>query len=300
MSQQTALMIGGLSTGCLYALIAAGFAVLLKSSHRFNFAHISLVLLAGYLVYQANVVWELPFAVGILVAAALTAVASVVVYFAVARPLTGRQGGLLAVAIATIGVDAALRGGIAAYTPWNLELTEVGTPWQAKTVTIFGASVYESQLWLIGITVAAVVLLMVGLERTRYGLLFRAIAEDEETASANGINLTAILVGAWVLAGVLAAIAGTFAGTFPRLLSPASTPELALRAIPGVVIGGMGSIGGAIVGGALVGVVEVYTARYAPEGLGSNFHLVMPYLVMVLVLVFRPQGFFGHKEIRRV
>jgi branched-chain amino acid transport system permease protein len=95
-------------------------------------------------------------------------------------------------------------------------------------------------------------------------------------------------------------MAGTFAGTFPRLLSPASTPEIALRAIPGVVIGGMGSIGGAIAGGAVVGLVEIYTARYAPDSLGSNFHLVMPYLVMMLVLVVRPQGLFGEKEVRRV
>lgn len=300
MSQQVALLVGGLATGSLYALIAAGYAVLLKSSHRFNFAHVALVLLAGYLIYQANVVWDLGFLPGVLLGVTLSAASAVVVYFVVGKPLTGRAGGLLALAIATIGVDIAIRSGIDSYTPWNLELTEVGTPWQANTTKVFGASVYTSQLWLIGVTVVVVTGLVLGLSRTRFGLLFRAIAEDEEASAANGIQINRVLIGAWALAGALAGIAGLFAGSFPRLLTPATTPEIALRAIPGVVIGGMGSIGGAITGGLVVGVVEIYTARYAPGWLGSNFHLVMPYIVMMAVLVVRPQGLFGEASVRRV
>lgn len=300
MSQQVALIIGGLATGCLYALIATGFAVLLKSSHRFNFAHVSIVLLAGYIVFQVNTGYGLGFVPGVIVSTVLSAAVAIGIYFGVAKPLTGRKGGLLAVAIATIGADAAIRAGIGSFPPWNLELTEVGSPWQADTTQLFGASAYTSQFWLIGVTCVVVGVLIIGLSKTRWGLLFRAIAEDEEAAAANGVNLNAVLVGAWALSGALAAVAGTFAGTFPRLLAPTSTPELALRAIPAVVIGGMGSIGGAIIGGMLVGLVEVYTARYAPSALGGSFHLVMPYLVMMAVLVFRPQGLFGEAEVRRV
>ncbi len=297
MSQQVALLIGGLGVGSIYALVALGFVIIFKSSNTLNFAHVAVMLLGAYLVLQGTRSWHLSFWPAVLVSALLCAVVSGILYLLVAAPLVGRS--IFAIAIATIGAETALRSGIGSYTPWAGDNIEVGSPWGAKTVGIFGARIFTSQLWLIATAVVVVTVLIVSLQRSRWGILFRAIADDEEAAAANGVNVKIVLVGAWAVAGLLAAVAGAFTGVFPRLIFP-STPEIALRSLPAVVIGGMDSVGGAVIGGSIIGLVEVYAARYAPSGLGGNFHLVAAYIVMSIVLLMRPEGLFGKAEVRRV
>lgn len=297
MSQQVALLIGGLAVGSIYALVALGYVIVFKSSNTLNFAHVAIMLLGTYLVYQGTSRWNLSFWPAVMVAALLCGAASGILYLLVAAPLVGRS--IFAIAIATIGAETAIRSGIGSYRPWGGDNIEVGSPWGSDTTAVFGAQVFTSQLWLIGTAVAVVLFLVITLRRSRWGVLFRAIADDEEASAANGVNVKVVLVGAWIAAGMLAAIAGAFAGVFPRLIFP-STPEIALRSLPAVVIGGMDSVGGAVIGGSIIGLVEVYAARYGPSSLGGNFHLVAAYVVMALVLLLRPQGLFGKAEVRRV
>lgn len=297
MSQQVALLVGGLAAGSIYALVALGFVIIFKSSNTLNFAHVALMVLGAMLVFQGTRTWSLPFWPAVVVSAILCGTASIVVYLLVAAPLVGRS--IMAIAIATIGAETAIRTAVGSYRPWAGDNIEVGSPWQSDTTNILGAPIFTSQLWLIGTAIVVVGVLVTMLQRSRWGVLFRAIADDEEAAAANGVNVKMILVGAWFVAGLLAAIAGAFTGVYPRLIS-ANTPEIALRSLPAVVIGGMDSVGGAIIGGTIVGVVEIYAARYAPAALGDNFHLLAAYLVMSIVLLLRPQGLFGRAEIRRV
>lgn len=298
MTAHIGLIVGGLAVGSIYALVAIGFAFVFKASHTLNFAHLALMLFGGYMVFQASRLWGLPFALSVIIAAVITAAAAAAIYLAVAAPLVGRS--MLAILIATLGVHIAAQTAIGAHRPWASEAgVEVGSPWGADTTSILGVSVFTSHLWVFAISVALIGSVVLVLQRSRWGLLFRAIAEDQEAAAANGVNVKVILLVVWALSGVLAAVAGAFVGTFPRLLSPGSV-EFALRAIPAVVIGGFDSIHGAIVGGAIVGLVEVYAAVYAPDVLGTNFHLVVAYLVMFAILMVRQQGLFGSPEVRRV
>lgn len=297
MSEQVALLVGGLAAGGIYTLVALGFVIVFKASNALNFAHVSMVVLGGYLVFQGTRSWNLSFWPAVGVSAVLCGLLAGIVYLLVAAPLVGRS--VIAIAIATIGAQIAMSSAMGSYKPWGVETIEVGSPWGADTTTILGAQVFTSNLWLIAIAVATVTILAVVVSRTRWGLQFRAIADDEEAAAANGVNVRLVLVGAWVVSGLLAGIAGTFAGTFPRLIS-ASTPEIALRSLPAVVIGGMDSFTGAIVGGMFVGLLEVYMARYAPTALGTNFYLIIGYLAMICVLLVRTQGLFGKREVRRV
>lgn len=283
--------------GAIYAIIALGFVVVFRASGALNFAHVSVMLLGGYVTFQASRLWELGYALGIVVAAVAAGAVALVIYYTVAQPLAGRP--VMTVAIATIGVDAALRSGVGAYPPWASERVEVGSPWGAETTRVLGASVFTSHLWVIAIAAVVVVALVFALERSRWGLRFRAVAEDEEAAAATGVPVRPVMVSAWVLAGMLAALAGALVGTFPRLLQPESA-EFAFRAIPAVVIGGLNSVTGAIVGGLLVGFVEVYAAGYAPAAWGVNVHLVAPYALMLAVLLFRAEGLFGTPDVRRL
>lgn len=297
MGAQVALIISALAVGSIYAVIALGFVVVFRGSRALNFAHVSVMLLGGYVTFQVARVWELGLAVGMVVAALVAAGVSLAIYLTVAFPLAGRP--VMAVSIATIGVDTALRAGLSAYPPWSIEAVDVGSPWGADTSTVLGRSVFTSHLWVIAISLVVVALLVLVLERSSWGVRFRAAAEDEEAAASVGIPVRRVMLIAWGLAGLLAALGGAWAGTFPRLLQPASA-EFAFRAIPAVVIGGLDSIKGAIVGGLLIGLIEVYTAGYAPAALGSNVHLLAPYVAMLAVLLVRAEGLFGTPEIRRL
>jgi branched-chain amino acid transport system permease protein len=129
----------------------------------------------------------------------------------------------------------------------------------------------------------------------------RATAIDREAAMAQGISPAVVFNTAWFLAGAVAGLAGTFLGGGARVVSP-ELSLIALGAIPAVIVGGMDSPAGAVLGGVLVGVAEVLTANYAPvyaPWLGKNFHLVMPYIVLIAILTVRPQGLLGSRSVRR-
>lgn len=297
MSGHLSLLVSSLAVGSIYALIALGFVVVFRASGALNFAHVGVMLLGGYVTFQASRIWELGYVLGIVVAAIVAALVALVIYLAVARPLAGRP--VMAVAIATIGIDIALRSAVGAYRPWAVESIEVGSPWGSDTTAVLGVPVFSSHLYVIAISAVVVLVLVFAVERSRWGLWFRAVAEDEEAAAATGVPVRQVLVIAWMLAGLLAALAGAMVGTFPRLLQPASA-EFAFRAIPAVVIGGLNSIKGAIVGGLVVGLVEMYTAALAPSAIGVNAHLVAPYVLMLIVLLWRAEGLFGTPEVRRL
>lgn len=139
-------------------------------------------------------------------------------------------------------------------------------------------------------------------KRARWGLAMRATAFSQETALAQGVPVGRMFALSWALAGGLAAIAGVLVGTGGAGFDQ-STSLLALKALPVIMLGGLDSIRGAIVGGLLIGLAEAYTKAYQPEHaawLGSNFDQVVPYLVMLMVLLVRPYGLFGTPEVRRV
>lgn len=154
------------------------------------------------------------------------------------------------------------------------------------------------------IIATAIIVTLLGLffRYTRTGLAMRATAFDQETALVQGISVGRIFALAWLLGGALAGLAGMFSATGLAGLSQ-SNFLLALKALPAVVVGGLDSVSGAVVGAVIIGLAEAYTASYQGEYLpflGSNFSQVVPYLVMVIVLLVRPYGLFGTKEVVRV
>jgi branched-chain amino acid transport system permease protein len=137
---------------------------------------------------------------------------------------------------------------------------------------------------------------------SRWGIAMRAVADDPQTASLMGIPRKVVSSLAWVMAGGLAAVAGLFITVFPTPGLAPGTAAVALAAFPAAIIGGLDSVGGAIVGGVVVGMAEALAEGYESHlgFLGLGFHSVMPYVVMVLVLLVRPSGLFGTRELHRV
>lgn len=298
MSQFLQLVISGLMLGCIYGLIAIGFVIVFKATNVVNFAHASVVMLGAFLVAKWH--GSLGF-FGAIGAAALTcALVAVALDLAFLRPLRARVRGVDALAIMTIALNILL--GTALVRAVGNDLLPSGAPWGANTTHVFGAAIPEAR---IGAAVVALVLIgifFVVFTRTNWGVAMRAAASDQEAAALMGIRLGVVAGGSWAVAGALAAIGGAFFVSFPAGGVSNVTGLLALSAIPVAVLGGLDSTAGAIVAGLVIGVAQELAAGYQDNlsFLGRGLSNVIPYVVLFVVLLWRPTGLFGTRELTRV
>lgn len=298
MSQFLQLVISGLMLGCIYGLIAMGFVIVFKATNVVNFAHASVVMLGAFLVAKWH--GSLGF-FGAIGAAALTcALVAVALDLAFLRPLRTRVRGVDALAIMTIALNILL--GTALVRAVGNDLLPSGAPWGANTTHVFGAAIPQAR---IGAAVVALVLIgifFVVFTRTNWGVAMRAAASDQEAAALMGIRLGVVAGGSWAVAGALAAIGGAFFVSFPAGGVSNVTGLLALSAIPVAVLGGLDSTAGAIVAGLVIGVAQELAAGYQDNlsFLGRGLSNVIPYVVLFVVLLWRPTGLFGTRELTRV
>jgi branched-chain amino acid transport system permease protein len=285
----------GLGIGSVYALLALGFVIIYKATKVISFAQPAFMLAGAVLV--TYLVGPLGFFVAVPVAAAGTAALALGVERVAVRPMVGRPA--FTVAIITLGVDVVVRVVATAFI--GIDIRQVGDPWGLASTTIAGASVLQRHLAAVLVTAVVVAALFAFLRFTRMGLAMRAVAYDQEAALAQGVSVGAVFATAWGIAGALAAIGGTFA---PVSGSVESTLwVIALVALPVIILGGLDSLPGAVVGGVLVGILQEVVAQYQrllPDWLGDNVSVITPYVLMLLVLSVRPYGLFGTKEVERV
>jgi branched-chain amino acid transport system permease protein len=293
------LLVSGVSLGAVYALLALGFVIVFKSSGVVNFAHPAFLMIGAYTIARVGTATHLPFLVALLAGVGVAGVVALLVQRLLVYPMAGRS--LIAVSIMTIGVDVITqteiirRIGLDAYVPMR-------DPWGDRVVRIGGLVLPQARIAALLVGAALILAFFVWLRYSRWGVAMRAVADDPQTAALMGVRRSTVSAMAWVLAGVLAAVAGLFITAFPSPGLQPVTAAVALRAFPAAIIGGLDSTGGAIVGGLVVGVTESLVQGYATDlsFLGSGFHGVMPYVVMLAVLLVRPSGLFGTKELHRV
>ncbi|NIJ11494.1 branched-chain amino acid transport system permease protein [Saccharomonospora amisosensis] len=296
MSYLLSQLVNGLSLGLVLGLIAVGFVVVFKATGVLNLAHGSVLLLGAYLVAKLHepLGFWLAAAAGVLGAAVVAALINTLLVRRVAEPNPGTF------AILTIGVDILLLTELTREI--GNDVLSNGAPWGADVVEFAGVTLPASRA--IAAVLAIVLFGVLGLlaARTNWGIGMRAAAADGDTASLMGIRLSRTSATGWALAGAFAAIAGVFLTSFPATGVTPSVSLVALAAIPAWVLGGFDSIPGAIVGGLVIGVAQAFAVGYESElhFLGRGFGEVVPYAVMLLVLLVRPQGLFGGKEAIRV
>ncbi|MGW3352689.1 branched-chain amino acid ABC transporter permease [Nonomuraea rubra] len=288
-------VIRGLGNGSVYALLALGFVIIYKATRVISFAQPALMLAGAVAVsYLAGVTGFYP---AVLLAALLIAGVALAIERVAIRPMVGRP--VFVVAIITLGIDVVLRVVVNAFI--GRDVRQVGDPWGFTQVTLGPLVVQSRWLAMMLVTAVLVALLFAFFRYTRYGLAMRAAAFDQEIALAQGVSVGAVFALSWGLAGFLAAIAGMFVGTGQGIEQ--MTWVIALKALPAIIVGGLDSLGGAVAGGLIVGVVESlfqsYQGEFAPW-LGQNFAVVSPYVVMLIVLLVRPYGLFGTREVERV
>jgi branched-chain amino acid transport system permease protein len=300
----------GIALGAVYALLALGFVIIFKATQVVNFAHGSLAAVGAFLTASFATVLNFPgrlvggpdwlqWGLSAIFAVMATGVVGLVVERIFIRPMVGKP--LFAVAIITIGVDVIVRTVNNDFIGQGIR--SLGDPWGLTFLRVGNINVNQTQI--ITVVVAAVAMAGVALFfRTRTGLAMRATAFDQEAAMAQGINVGRIFSVAWVLGATLAAVAGIFASVVPRAPGVANTTAFVVfRAFPAIILGGLDSVIGAVVGGFIVGVAEIVVGTYTAgfhNVIGVGFGQVVPYLVMFIGLLVRPYGLFGTKEIRRV
>jgi len=302
-------LLGGLMAGMLYSLVALGFVLIFKASGVFNFAQGAMVLFAA--LAMARFAEWIPAYTGIdnfvlstLLAFVLAGGVMFVVAWAVEklvlRHLVNQEGATLL--MATLGITYFLEGLGQTIFGSDIYKIDIGMPKEPIFAfdTIFPGGVLINKEDLIAALIAAVLvaLLSVFFQKTTTGRALRAVADDHQAAQSIGIPLNRIWVIVWCVAGVVALVAGMIWGS--KLGVQFSLATVALRALPVVILGGLTSVPGAIIGGLIIGVGEKLSEVFLGPYVGGGIEIWFAYVLALVFLLFRPQGLFGEKIIDRV
>ncbi len=302
-------VVEGLSLGSIYALLAMGFVIIFKATQVINFAHGALAATGAFLVAVFATIWDIParwmpgapvwssWILAVILALIAAFGLGMLLERTFIRPMIGEE--LLAVAIVTLGVDIVLRAITNDFIGTNSR--PMGDPWGTAVLDLGWVSIAHTEIALLVVTVV----LVIGVAwffRTRTGVAMRATAFDQEAARAQGIAVGRIFSLAWGIGAVLAAVAGVFLSLFPRRAAGLDTQTafFAFAAFPAIVLGGLDSVVGAVVGGLIIGLAQSFSSLLPWDFLGTGFAGVVPYIVMLIVLFIRPTGLFGTEEVRRV
>jgi branched-chain amino acid transport system permease protein len=293
------LVIYGLSLGSLYGLVALGFVVIFKSTGVLNFAHGAIVLIAGYILFVAGAGGlHAPFVVAFVMALIGIAGFSVLIERAVLGNAVHASAETKL--MITLGLYIVLVTFAEAF--FGVNQVSIGVPLNGQLV-IGGVHMDHIRLAAIVGSFVCMIALALFFNRTKLGLSMRIVAADPEVATALGVNVMWIYALAWAVAGILGLVAVTFLGSLPGYGLQPSTAYVAFRAFPAAVLGGMSSLPGAVVGGLVIGLVEVLIAGYQPAyvpSLGNGFYVVSGYLVMIAILMVRPEGIFASRGGQRL
>ena len=284
------VLFSGLALGSIYGLVALGFAVIFKATDVFNFAQGMFVVLGAYLAVTAISLLGLPFPLAILFLVIASALIGAVIHVLLIQPLSGRP--MLSVIMLTIALSIVLRSVIElTYGPQGRTLA---TPLPMGVLVVGDVRMSYLHLWAALVSWVCMAIFGAFFRFTSVGLLMRATADGHEAAVVSGINVNAMNRVAWGIGTTLAAIGGLFLGQL-QIASP-ELESIGLLALPAVVIGGMQSIPGAIIGGLLVGVIEQMASTY----ISPKSSDIVIYVLLLLILMVRPWGLFGQRELGRV
>jgi branched-chain amino acid transport system permease protein len=284
------LTVAGLSNGAILALAALGFVLIYKASGVINFAQGQFLLIGAYVVWALTVDAGLHWALAVAGAIGVAIVLGLLVERLILRPLVGEP--TISVIMVTIGLAQVL--GALVQIIWGTEPRAFPEFIPDDVVTVAGARMGENRLWALGLVVLALVAFAVFFQRSRYGIAMRAVADDQQAALTMGISVRRTFALAWALAGVSAVVGGILIANLIGVSGEVS--NIGLLVFPVVIVGGLDSVPGAVVGGAIIGLLTAYTGGY----MGGGLDAVIPYLALVAILLVKPYGLFGEVRIERV
>ncbi|MAW88403.1 MAG: branched-chain amino acid ABC transporter permease [Phyllobacteriaceae bacterium] len=286
------LLVSGLANGCIYGLIALGFVLIYKATEAVNFAQGDMMMLGAFVTLWLTNSDQLglPFWIAVPLAIALMGVIGYVLDLVVIRQMFGQSQ--VAVVILTIAIGFVMR--FAAGTLWGHEPQSLETPFAGKDVSFGGVVLGVDEVAVIVSTLLLTVLFYFYFNNTRLGVAMQASSQNQLAAYYMGIPVKRVQSLVWALAGMMATVAGILYAA-KGSIDP-SAGLLGIKAFAAAVIGGMGSLPGALIGGLIIGVMEPFAAYYIAAG----YSQIAPYLLLFLVLVFRPHGILAQVHRKKV
>lgn len=290
-SQMVPLLLNGVALGAIYAIVALGFVLVIKATGVLNFAHGYFLMFGGYLAVTFLVRLDFGLVAGLLAISAIMALYGVGFHYGLMQWMIGKP--FFSVVLVTVGMEILIRAGLLMY----YGPVEFG---RLNKMPSGGITVGETFVSNVNMIIVATAFVIVGgfflfFRFSRLGLHMRAVADNLEASAAVGITPNRIYAAAWAIGLVLAGVGGVLYGHFHSSVD-LGMAAVGLRAFPAAILGGIDSVQGAIIGGIIVGLVETLGAGY----FGAQWRDVIAFGMMFLVLLWRPSGLFGTKEVVRV
>lgn len=288
------LMTNGLLVGLMYSLVALGFVLIYKATSIINFAQGDLVMFAGYIAAVMLGLQGVPIWLMLIVLVLGMVALGFVLERGILRPMVGQPE--VSVIMVTIGLSFVLQGLVAIL--WGASTKQLPLPVRIEPYIVGPA--FISPINVVAAVLAIAFLIGFGLffTRSRLGVAMRAVADDQQASMVVGIKVPRVFALSWAISGLAAAAGGLIWGNMLGVDTLLSL--VGLKVFPVVILGGLDSIGGAIVGGLIMGAVESLAAGYLDPYVGGGTKDFIPYVLMILVLFVKPYGFFGHETIERV
>jgi branched-chain amino acid transport system permease protein len=288
------LLTNGVLIGLMYSLIALGFVLVYKATDAINFAQGEFVMLSGFIAAGGLMVWGVPLWIAVGLALAIMIAFGFVLERVMLRQLIGRP--VIAVVMATIGLAAILRG----VGPFVIFSGTKPLPLPIRDEPFMLGPLFLPPIQLLGAGVSLAFLAGFGwfFLRSRKGIAMRAVADNQQVAMAMGIDVERYFGVAWAMTGIVSALGGILWGNL--LGVDVNLALVGFKVFPVVILGGLDSIPGAIIGGLLVGIVENVAAGYVDPYVGGGTKDFAPYVLMILALMIRPYGIFGKRIIERI
>ncbi|MCO5099719.1 MAG: branched-chain amino acid ABC transporter permease [Burkholderiaceae bacterium] len=286
------LLVGGIAQGCIYGLIALGFVLIYKATETVSFAQGELMMLGAFLGLALMAGLGFPFWLAVLAAVAAMALLGIALEFTIIRPILGQPA--FSIVMLTIGIGYVARGAITMIPGLGTETHTLPVPFRNEVVRLGELVVAVEQLAVIGATAALSALLYAMFRFSKIGVAMQAASQNQLAAYYMGIPVKRLNGLVWGLAAAVAAIAGLLLA--PITFVHANMGFIGLKAFPAAVVGGFGSLPGAIVGGLVIGVVESMSGFFLPEG----FKDIAAYVVVLLMLAIAPNGLFGERLAKKV
>jgi branched-chain amino acid transport system permease protein len=288
------LVVSGIAVGSLYALIALGFVLIYKATGVINFAQGEVIMVAAFVAFYLVTGFGLPFWAAVLGTLIIAAFLGAATERLLLRPMLGEP--VFSVVMITIGLSIFLRSmsGIV-FGHHNYVFPN---PFPQEPVNLWGITLSHTHIWSTLISFALMVLFLIFFKYARLGLGMRATANDQETATLMGVNIRRVFALTWGISFVIAGVAGIFLANV--MVLNVGLAFVAISAFPAVILGGLESVPGAIIGGLAIGIIENLAGGYLDKYVGGGVKDVTPFAVLFLVLMFRPYGLFGTEEVERV
>lgn len=288
------LMIQGVAIGSVYALVALGFVLIYKASSVINFAQGELLMVGAYVCLGLVTAGGLPFGVGVIITIGFSVVLALAIERLILRPMIGEP--VISIIMVTIGLSLVLKSVVATIFGTQIKVFPALFP---QTPVKFG-QIVVSQVYIYTSLAALVLVIAFALffKYSRMGIAMRATANSNQVALSMGISVKKVFALSWCVAAVVSAIGGILIGNINGVNITLSA--VGLKVFPAVILGGLDSIPGAVIGGLIIGILENLSGGYLDQFFGGGVKEVAPFVVLVVILMIKPYGLFGTEEIERV